>query len=573
MSLRCVIPLMIALAVPLSALAQCNFSLQLVGKEVRCFGESNGEVTVNIVPVGVSTAPYVIQWFDGSTLSFRNDLPAGTHFVKVTDAYGCFVNEFITIDQPRLLKADAVPAHVRCYGQPQGSIELTIDGGTTPYLYEWTNGETTEDVADLVAGNYSVEVTDAKGCKANAAATITQPDDLLVSPSVRGVSCFGGSDGVIRATIFGGVQPYRYNWTTQDTIPDVFNLPAGAHTLTVTDRNLCVREEVIVVPQPQPLAVTFAVKKVSCFDLPDGEIQAFVTGGTPDYRYKWSNSSFVLGDTTFHPINLYRDDYTLEVTDANGCVLIDSVRVEEPNPLVINLEAMEATCFNKPDGSIDLSVSGGTTPYSFLWSTDSRNEDLDNLYSETYQVVVVDVLGCTRFGEIHVGQPDSLNFRVKIEEVSCKDETDGRIEINPVGGTPGYAAQWSTGHVSFVVEELPGNTYTVALTDANNCFYEGVFVVPVNPQACITPVGVPNTFTPNGDGINDFWVIHHHEEYPDMEVRVVNKWGKLVYSTRGYDQPWDGTQHGTPVHAGTYYYTIRLNNGDEPFSGTLTIVR
>ncbi len=565
--------LLTALLAPATLLAQCNFSLTLVGKEVRCFGESNGEVTVNIIPLGASTAPYVIQWFDGGTQSFRNDLPAGTHFVKVTDSFGCFVTEFVTINQPALLKADAVPTPVRCFGAPQGSIALTVDGGTKPYLYQWSNGEVTEDLADLTAGVYATTVSDAKGCQTQAEAIIEEPDELLVSSSVRSVSCFGGSDGVIRATVFGGVQPYRYSWNTQDTIPDIFDLSAGAHTLTVTDRNLCVRNEIIVVPEPKALDVTFQVKKVSCFDLPDGEIQAFVTGGTPEYRYKWSNSSFVLGDTTFHPINLYRDDYTLEITDANGCTLVDSVRVEEPNPLVINLEATDATCFAKPDGSIDLSISGGNQPYAVLWSNDSRQEDLANLFSNDYQVVVVDVLGCTRYGDIFVGQPDSLDFRVKISEVTCKDETDGVITINPVGGTPGYTAHWSNGSGAFRIDELPGDTYTVSLTDAQNCPYEGVFVVNVNPQACITPVGVPNTFTPNSDGVNDYWVIRHHEEYPQIEVIVFNKWGKQVFSSKGYEQAWDGTQNGTPVQAGTYYYTITLNNGDEPFSGPLTIIR
>src|SRR5690606_10175031 len=106
-----------------------------------------------------------------------------------------------------------------------------------------------------------------------------------------------------------------------------------------------------------------------------------------------------------------------------------------------------------------------------------------------------------------------------------------------------------------------------------NCLYEGAFAVPVTPVNCITPVGVPNTFTPNQDQVNDVWVIRHHEEYPEMEVVVYNKWGKQVFVSRGYTEPWDGSYNGTIVQPGTYYYTIQLNNGDPPFSGTLTIIR
>src|SRR5690606_4916589 len=161
------------------------------------------------------------------------------------------------------------------------------------------------------------------------------------------------------------------------------------------------------------------------------------------------------------------------------CTLRDRVRVEEPNPLVINLEAEDATCFRKPDGIIDLSVSGGTTPYSVLWSTDDRSEDLLGLPAGQYQVVVVDALGCSRFGEIRVGQPDSLDFRVTVTAVSCKDETDGRIAIRPKGGTPGYSVLWSNGETALTIDELRGATYSVVLTDAQSCKYEAEFEVPV----------------------------------------------------------------------------------------------
>src|SRR5690606_24659340 len=336
-----------------------------------CFDEANGTARLTITPTSVSTAPYIIQWFDGNDQVLRNDLPAGTHFVKVTDSYGCVVTEFVTIEQPRLLTTTITPTDVRCYGEPQGSIELTVSGGTSPYTYQWSNGETTEDLTMLPASVYNVTVTDINGCEATNTTTVKEPTALRISPSVKAVSCNGGNDGTIRIIASGGVQPYRYSWSTGHDIPDVFNLSAGGHTITVTDANNCILTETIVVPEPPPLEVDFVVKKASCFDLPDGEIIAHVTGGTPDYRYSWSNSSFVLGDTTFNPVKLYRDDYTLQVSDANGCTLRDMVRVEEPNPLVINLEATDATCIDKPDGTINLAISGGTTPYSVLWSTDA----------------------------------------------------------------------------------------------------------------------------------------------------------------------------------------------------------
>jgi gliding motility-associated-like protein len=160
-----------------------------------------------------------------------------------------------------------------------------------------------------------------------------------------------------------------------------------------------------------------------------------------------------------------------------------------------------------------------------------------------------------------------------VTAVSCKDETDGRIAIRPKGGTPGYSVLWSNGETALTIDELRGATYSVVLTDAQSCKYEAEFEVPVTPEACITPVGVPNTFTPNGDDYNDLWVINHYEEYPEMEVAVFDRWGQRVFYSKGYEKPWDGTYQNQIVPPGVYYYTIKLNNGDAPFTGTLTIIR
>jgi gliding motility-associated-like protein len=563
-----------ALIIASPCYAQCKYQVKLTGKDVRCFGESNGEVTLTTIPApSGAMGPYTAKWFDNSALKFRNDLPAGTHFVKVTDGLGCVVNEFITLTQPDPLITQLTLQHVRCNGEPQGKITSTTTGGTTPYFYQWTNGESTKDIATLNADDYSLTVTDSKGCKAIKAATIIQPELVRLSSSVTSVSCNAGSDGEIKTTIFGGVLPYRYRWSRGDTIPDIYNLTSRIHRLTVTDANHCVNRWDVYVPQPPPLKIQFSVKKASCFNIADGEVFAQVTGGNPGYRYKWSNSDFVLGDTTSYPKELFSDYYTLEVTDAKGCQLIDSVLVIEPNPLVINLEATDATCFNKPDGSINLSIGGGTMPYATLWSTGARTEDTHQLLAGIYRVDVVDSLGCTRYGVITVGQPDSLRFHEKIEQVSCKEQVDGIISIRPSGGTPGYTAAWTNSRSGFSLTNLPGGTYSVTVTDAQYCPYTASFVVPVNPEACITKVLVPNTFTPNKDGMNDKWVIHNYEIYPLMEVRVFNKWGNRLFHSIGYKDPWDGTSNGSDVQSGTYFYTINLNNGDPAFTGLLTILR
>ena len=552
----------------------CEFDVSLSGVDVRCYGDSTGQVTVNIQQIGSFTGPYVIQWFDGDDRAFRDDLPAGTHFVKVTDALGCFVNEFITIGQPQPLQLSLAVTHVDCFGAATGSINLTRTGGVTPYDFQWSNSDDTEDISTLVAGGYSVLVTDGNGCQASAMATITQPPALGIAPTVIPVKCYNGSDGQVKTEVFGGVTPYSYSWSpTGDTIRNIINLRAGGHTLTVTDDHNCTLIQTINVPQPLPFNVEFEVTDLDCFESQDGEILAQVSGGTPGYSYEWANADVVLGDTTNHPTGLVSDYHVLTVTDSNKCVFKDSVFVDQPTPLILNLDQTPASCFNEPDGSIDMTTSGGTVPYQILWSNGEMTEDISGLLSDIYEVVVTDIRGCTGYAEIFVDQPDSLDFGFFISEVSCKDQDDGSISLDPMGGTPAYSVSWSNGSNEFEITDLLGGDYSVTLTDANSCLYEATFTVETNPRDCITRISIPNTFTPNGDNINDLWVIKNYEVYPNISVKVFNKWGKIIYNSIGYDTPWNGVYHGQGVEAGTYYYVVNLNNGDQPFTGILTIIR
>ena len=557
-----------------TTIAPCRFVTVIdFQRDVRCHGDSTGVARIEVEIVNGDTNPYTIEWFDGNTSWQRTDLPAGTHFYKVTDNTGCFLNEFVTIEEPDELEIELQLKDVLCFGGSTGSIDLTVQGGMMPYTYTWSNSDTDEDIINLEANDYSVTVTDTNGCMIQGDGTINQPEPLGISPTILPVSCPGGDDGRINTVVFGGVLPYRYFWSQSDTIPNVIDLSAGNYALTITDGNNCRLTGIYRVPAPPEIEITFQVTDLSCFEEPDGSVLATVIGGTPGYRYQWSNSGFVLGDTTNNPDGLLSDFYKLEVTDANGCLQVDSTFVDQPSPLVLNLEATDATCFNKPDGLVDMTVSGGRGPYAPLWSTGSREQDIGQLLSGTYTVVVTDVTGCTQFAEIFVGQPDSLDFQVEITDVSCKDQVDGQISINPVGGTPGYVVEWNNGSIDFDLFELPGAEYSATLVDAQDCEYTGTFEVVVNPGACITVVTIPTVFTPNGDGINDVWRIKNYEVYPNMQVEVYTKWGRSVFSSVGYNNPWNGRSSGSDLPSDTYYYIVDLNNGDPPFNGFLTLVR
>ena len=197
--------------------------------------------------------------------------------------------------------------------------------------------------------------------------------------------------------------------------------------------------------------------------------------------------------------------------------------------------------------------------------------------ADTYSVRVVDLNNCYIDENIIITQPDPLQITPIIQSPYCDVTIEGQIILNTSGGTQPYLWLWSTGESTENITNITAGTYSVTIRDANDCVLDETLVVsPLNPL-CIT---IPNTFTPNGDGFNDTWVIGSTEggtlgqAYPYAVVEVFNRWGELVYrSEEGYSRPWNGMSDGKPLPMDSYYYIITLNNGQPPVSGIITIVR
>lgn len=550
----------------------CSFTVAFDKQAVRCHGESSGwaQVRVNI-PANIT---YKIEWFDGLTTAMHPDLPAGTFFVKITDMTGCLANYFVTITEPDPLQITSDITDLRCNQVPEGKIALTVTGGTTAYSYQWSNGETTANVSGLPAATYTVKVEDAKGCIATNSSIVKQPTLLQSSYEVKNVSCYGGSDGAIDLTAFGGSPYYVYKWDDGTVLQDVYNLKAGIHDVTITDVNGCPLLTSIEVKQPDPISAIANITDVKCYGFKDGAINISVSGGVIPYTFKWSTPEIVLGQTgedlTAIPVGTY---YVL-IKDFFQCEYYDTMKVKESFLLVTNLAISDAVCYDSLNGSIDLTVTGGLPPYSYLWSSGQRTQNISAVHAGTYKVLIDDVNGCTALVQGEIKQPENLTFGFTVSEVSCKDNNDGKIVMFNSGAIAPYTYNWSNGAASKDLADLLGNNYTITVTDAHACPFTATVTVPTNPKVCINVVTIPNAFSPNGDHTNDVWIIRDSELYPDIKVKVINQWGQTIFSSTGYTSPWDGTFNGHNVSGGTYYYEVNLHSdGDKPFSGTLTVIR
>ncbi|MFK7904519.1 MAG: SdrD B-like domain-containing protein, partial [Chitinophagales bacterium] len=437
-----------------------------VFEESACAGGSDGFINLT---VNGGTSDYGYVWSNGATAEDVSSVTAGTYTVTVIDANNCTTTTEITIDQDATgIAANATRENVSCFGGADGTIDLTVNGGTSDYSYAWSNGANTEDLNNLQSGTYTVTITDANDCTTTAEATISQPSTALTANATgETLGCFGDSDGNIDLNVNGGTATYSYVWSNGGTSEDLSDLTAGTYTVTITDANDCTTTAEATISQPaEALTASATGEDLACFGDADGEIDLTVNGGTDGYSYIWSNGA-ISEDLS----NLAGGTYKVTVTDANDCTTTAEATISQPTEaLTASATGEDLACFGDADGSIDLTVNGGTAEYSYTWSNGITSEDLSNLTAGIYTVTVTDANDCTAIAEATIGQPiEALTANAVFEELDCVGGNDGFINLTVNGGTVAYDYEWSNGATNEDLSNLVAGTYTVTVTDANDC--------------------------------------------------------------------------------------------------------
>ena len=454
---------------------------------VNCNGASNG--AINLAPTG-GTAPYTFNWGDGITTEDRTGLAAGTYSVIITDANSCTTTiSGIVIAQPTFISGSTVVTNLVCNGASNGAINLTPSGGTAPYTFNWGGGITTEDRAGLTAGTYSVIITDANSCTTTISfITVTQPTALSGTTMVRNTSCFGGSNGDINLTPNGGTAPYTFNWGGGITTEDRIAIAAGTYSVTITDTNGCstIISGIIVTQPASALSGTAMVTNVACNGGSNGAINITPTGGIPPYTFVWGN-----GVTTEDRTGLSAGTYGVIITDSNSCsIIVSGIIVTQPTNLTATRIRSSVSCYGGANGAVNLTPSGGTSPYTFNWNDGVTTEDRTGLSAGTYSVIITDSNSCTATSSnIIITQPASaLSGATVVTDISCFGGNNGVINLTPVGGTAPYTFNWGGGITTEDRTGLVAGTYSVIITDANGCT--------TNTNATVTePVVINNSVT------------------------------------------------------------------------------
>lgn len=454
--------------------------MEWTNNNIQCYGESTGYIDLTVEG---GTPPYTYNWSNGAVTQDLDNLTAGKYYITVTDNNNCQITDSITINQPSaefLVEVDK--QNVRCYGENNGSIDLTVTGGTPGYTYNWSNGATVPDLYSLSAGVYSVEITDTKNCLLQKNILIEEPFELGVDYEITGVDCYGDKNGSLYAEATGGTPGYSYQWSTGDTTQFINQLRGGKYYLSVVDTNLCTKLDSVIVPAPEaPLDLVFDVSNVKCFGGNTGEIDLTVTGGTPDFSYNWSN-----GQDSEDINALVEGMYAVVVVDAHGCTVEDSTKVIEPDEMLeLSVDSSNINCNGAATGIIDLTITGGIQPYSFQWDNGATSEDLYSLPAGEYNVVVTDSFGCAIPRRVILTEPFAIQIDADITHVDCYGGNDGSIDLSVTGGVPDYIYSWSNDSTTQDLAALKAGTYIVMVRDYNWCTVSSTIEV-TQPDAALS---------------------------------------------------------------------------------------
>lgn len=433
--------------------------------EVSSAGAADGQAEARTTG---GMPPYKYAWDNGEATPIAMQLSEGAHTVTVTDRQGCKVSAVVNIS--RTLEALSAQIEqiqpIKCQGNKSAVLKVNAEGGAKPYTYKWSAaGAPTPQLTGLLAGNYSVTVTDANGTVASATYTVEEPSAFQVQAQVTQPASANGSDGSAEVEASGGVPPYQFAWSSGGNAATVTGLPAGKHTVTVTDANGCATTAEVTVGEdilPLSLAINQEAT-IDCQGAAAGALSAKVTGGKSPFTYAWSNGG--AGETAN---GLAAGAYTLTVTDAAGTAAEASYTIEEPAALKARALQVAPANTGASDGAAKAEVSGGVTPYAYLWTNGATTAEIESLISGAYTVTVTDGNGCQATAKVEVTE-DIAPLQVQLEmsqPVSCPEGADGQVTAVLDGGKGPFAYAWSNGSTAEKqLKALSAGTYSLTVTD------------------------------------------------------------------------------------------------------------
>jgi gliding motility-associated-like protein len=550
-----------------------------LGFNVSCFQSNDASININ-AQGGTGNFLYELN-STGLFIPLNGqiqNLNAGNYSIVVSDQNNCLSNsQNLLITEPAELQILNITETnpISCFGGSDGELTISTQGGAGNYSYFVSslfnsNNQTPFSVSNLSANSYDITVEDQNGCiSAMVNYEIDEPAPLQANISTTNLGCSGDDQGDASIFISGGTPAYNVLWSTNQTSNSIDNLQAGNYSVNVTDNNNCEIDINFQITEPQLESV---VSEIICYGSSQGQISVTLLNANPAsiYQYLWDDPA---AQTTINASNLSAGVYTLVATDQFGCELTITDALIEPDSMYVFVDHT-SICENSPIAKATVFASGGLSPYNYLWSTGEVNEQIEITTSNSYSVMVTDDNSCQKQFDFNIDPLSLVDINFATTSPSCRDNVDGQIIADVSGGYAPYQFLWSNNTDEQDLLRVGEGTYTLNIIDDNGCMTSATTAILGDNESCLY---VYSAFSPNGDQNNDYWHIDNIGLYPDALVEVFNRWGDRVFSTKRYVNAWDGAWNGTfnnnPLPSATYYYVITLHNEEDPYVGTVTLVR
>lgn len=459
-----------------------NLTLSASTTDATCSQSSDGIITLTAT---ASNGP-VTYSIDGSSYFSSgtfNSLLSGDYTAYAQDATSCVLSMDVTLG-PSPFPNSYTKTDITCNGDDDGEIVFNTIGGNGPYEFSIDGGVTftmIETFSNLASGTYDIQTKNGIGCySAIEQVTINEPGVLAGLYTPTDITCFGEDNGRIEVGITGGTAPYKLQINSggytllSGSDSTIINLTAGNYTIDIVDENACTTSSsTITIAEPNALTTTVSSTDVTSCTGNDGTISIAVTGGTSPYQYSLDSGSTFTSGSTYSGTSLSPGVYGVLFEDANGCQTFASDTISNPFAYTISAIVTNATCFGGSDGTVTISTSGGSSPFTYsLDGTTYQSSNVFNVAAGNYTYYAKDNTGCVSFDAISVSEPSQITMSLtQTADVKCNGDQNAAVKINASGGTGGFT--YSLDNVTFSANDsitgLGAGNYTVYVKDANDC--------------------------------------------------------------------------------------------------------
>ncbi len=558
--------------------------------DVTCNGGRDGALRINVQG---GSLPYQVVIGQNDPIVSNDGLiemtsmQAGNFNFTITDNDNTMLEGTARIRQPQPIRVtEAVVVHDTDAPGCTGSIRISISGGTPEYNVLWNAPNAGPQIINLCEGNFVPRITDANGCVVTG--PMIELTTFSVSGQVTNATCPADANGAIELNVGGGGTPYTFRWENEanEVISEAQNLEnvmPGNYKVTISESsgNNLIREFSVGSTSDLDLEVEVLSNYngfgVSCSDAADGTLRVRGLDGDGSYNYEWTLGEMMVG-TTDMLSDAAPGVYEATVIDGNGCVMSKMVNLTAPPAIDLNASVRSATCFGDTDGEIFVTATGGSggNSYTYRWSNQVNGPRLIGVPAGSYEVTATDGNNCTTAATFEVLQPDPIIVTVETEPAT--EGCNGSAQATVAGGTPPYSFKWDAPQSGQVIENLCPEEYTVEVVDSRGCRPEELLTSGLVADRRFPCLEARTVISPNGDGLNDEFIINCVDEYPDNRLEIYNRWGELVYFENNYSSgsSWMGTTvDGKRLPEGPYYYVLEYTDGSgnrQRLRGSLTII-